>query len=99
MATERNFSPKQCPDLEAKVKVLTGKNEDPENSSSRSHLHLIGLPEKAEGKDAEAFPEKWLPNVLGMENFPTPVRIERAFGIPSGPGKSTSPTSAPYPRS
>ncbi|XP_051269397.1 beta-centractin-like [Dicentrarchus labrax] len=52
-------------DLETKVKSLTEKNEDLEN-------HLIGLSENTEGKDAETFLERWLPDVLGAEIFPTP---------------------------
>ena len=85
--------------LETQVKFLTEKNEDLENRSRRSNLRLIGLPESAEGRDAEAFLEKWLPDILGAENFPTAVRIERAHRIPSfptGPAKSTR--SAPFPR-
>lgn len=84
-------------DLETKMKVLTEKNEDLENRSRRSNIRLIGLPENTEGKDAETFLERWLPDVLGAEIFPSPVRIERAHRIPSGSVKSTSPASPPRP--
>lgn len=83
--------------LETKVRGLTEKNEDLENRSRRSNLRLIGLPEKMEGKDAEAFLEKWLPDVLGDETFPSPVKIERAHRIPSGPVRSTNPAAPPRP--
>ena len=86
-------------ELETQVKILTGKNEDLENRSRRSNLHLIGLLENAEGRDAEAFLEKWLPDILGAESFPTAVRNERAHRVPSFPtGSANSRRSAPFPR-
>ena len=79
------------------MRSLTEKNEDLENRSRRSNLHLIGLPEDTEGKDAEAFLERWLPDVLGAEIFPSQVRIERAHRVPSGPLKSSNPDALPRP--
>lgn len=85
-------------DLETKVKQLTEKNDDLENRSRRSNLRLIGLEEKAEGDDAESFLENWLPEVLGAENFPIPVRIERAHRIPASSSGSSSAQTTTYPR-
>lgn len=68
-------------ELEAKVKQLTEKNDDLENRSRRSNLRITGLEERAEGADAESFLENWLTEVLGSENFPHPLRIERAHRI------------------
>ncbi|KAJ3593267.1 hypothetical protein NHX12_005602 [Muraenolepis orangiensis] len=82
-------------ELETKVQSLAEKNEDLENLSRRSNVQLIGLPENAEGTDAETFLEKWLPEVHGAEHFPTPVMIERAHRI--GPANSTSPAQFPRP--
>ena len=77
-------------ELEAKVKQLTEKNDDLENRSRRSNLRFIGLEEKAEGADAETFLENWLTEVLGPENFPHPLRIERAHRIAVTPTVNTS---------
>ncbi|KAJ8358019.1 hypothetical protein AAFF_G00043480 [Aldrovandia affinis] len=57
------------------VTTLTDKCDDLENRSRRSNLRVVGLPEQAEGKDAESFLEKWIPEVLGLEHFSTPLII------------------------
>lgn len=71
-------------DLVKQVELLTHKVDDLENRSRRSNLRLVNLPEKAEGSDAIAFLEKWLPEALGPTEFPSPPIIERAHRIPSG---------------
>lgn len=67
--------------LKAAVESLSVKVDDLENRSRRSNLRLVGLPEKMEGRDMCAFLEKLLPEILGPENFPGPLVIERAHRI------------------
>ncbi len=67
--------------LKTAIESLSLKIDDLENRSRRSNLRLVGLPEKIEGKDMVAFLEKLLPEILGPENFPGPLVIERAHRI------------------
>lgn len=67
--------------LQKQVTSLTAKTEDQENHSRRNNLRLINLPEGAEGRDATAFLERWLPEVLGADSFPYPVFIQRAHRL------------------
>lgn len=67
--------------LKTAIESLSLKVDDLENRSRRSNLRLVGLPEKNEGKDMCAFLEKLLPEILGPENFPGPLVIERAHRI------------------
>lgn len=65
--------------MKAELVSLTRKVEELENHSRRSNVCLVGLPEKKEGNDI--FLAKWIPEVLGAENFPGPLRIERAHRL------------------
>lgn len=56
---------KSAADLQKQVLSLSAKTEHQENRSRRNNLHLINLPEGAEGRDAAAFLESWLPEVFG----------------------------------
>lgn len=67
--------------LEKQVSELTSKVDDLENRSHHSYLRLVNLPEKVEKVNAAAFLEKWLPDALGPETFPTPLVIERAHRL------------------
>lgn len=67
--------------FEDKIKSLSAKTEDLENRSRCSNGRLVGLPEKAEGRDVCGFLEEWLPDVLGMETLHTPLITERAHRI------------------
>lgn len=67
--------------LQEKCARLETKVEDQENRARRNNLRLIGLPEKAEGRDMCAFLEGWLPKALGADTFPTPPVVERAHRI------------------
>lgn len=78
--------------LENTVKTLSDKVEDLECRSRRNNVRLVGLPEKAEGQDAAAFLERWLPEALGLDPREAPV-IERAHRI--GPLPSDSSTGRP----
>lgn len=72
------------------IAFLTRKLDDLENRSRRSNLRMVNLPEKVENPDAVAFLEKWLPETLGPETFPTPPIIERAHRLPGRPHPNRS---------
>lgn len=80
--------------LEDKIKSLSAKTEDLENHSRRSNIRLVGLPEKAEGRDTCGFLEKWLPDALGMEPLRVPLIIERAHRIESARSDDKAPPRA-----
>lgn len=67
--------------MKATVEKLVLKVDDLENRSRRFNLRLVGLPEKKEGADICAFLEKLLTDMLGADNFPGPLLIERAHRI------------------
>lgn len=69
--------------MKAELDALTRKVEDMENQSRRNNIRLVGLLEKKEGRDICTFLSKWIPEVLGAENFPEPLLIERAHRIGS----------------
>lgn len=71
--------------LQTKVQVLENKNKDLEEKlldletrSRRSNLWLVNLPEGAEGEDACAFLESWLPDALELPLGRTKLTVERA---------------------
>ncbi|KAI2645992.1 LINE-1 type transposase domain-containing 1 [Labeo rohita] len=66
--------------LEQTVETLTNKIQDLEDRGRRSNLRMVGLPERAEGSDACAFLEDWLPKVLTDCFSTTPVN-ERALRV------------------
>lgn len=83
--------------LQTKVRVLENKNKDMEEKlldletrSRRSNLRLVNLPEGAEGDDACAFLESWLPDALELPLGRTKLTVERAHRI--GPGTHNNPS-------
>lgn len=78
--------------LEKKNKGLEEKVLDLEARSRRSNLRLVNLPEGAEGEDACAFLENWLPEALNLALLRTALIVERAHRVEL---KSTSNTAAP----
>lgn len=83
--------------LQTKVRVLENKNKDMEEKllnletrSRRSNLRLVNLPEGAEGDDACAFLENWLPDALELPMGCTKLTVERAHRI--GPGAHNNPS-------
>ncbi|KAK7895564.1 hypothetical protein WMY93_020889 [Mugilogobius chulae] len=66
--------------MKSEMEALTRKLDDLDNQNRRSNVRLLGLPEKAEGNDLCMFLTKWIPEVLGAENFggPLPLLIESA---------------------
>ena len=78
--------------LEKQVADLNSKLNSLENHH-RSNLRLVNLPEKVENGDSFAFLWRWLPEALGPDNVPDPLRIERAHRLPAptGPRNHHSP--------
>lgn len=75
-------------ELQDKVQSLEGKNKDLEEKaldlearSRCSNLRLVNLPEGAEGEDACAFLESWIPEVLQLAPLHTKLTMERAHRI------------------
>ncbi|RXN07446.1 LINE-1 type transposase domain-containing 1 [Labeo rohita] len=64
--------------LEKDVSYLKDKVQDLENRSRRSNIRIVNLPEKSEGGNMVSFLEHVIPEILGAENFPSPLIIERA---------------------
>lgn len=64
--------------LEKKVEELTARADDSENRNRRENIRLIGLKEGSEGKQAVAFFESWLPDVLGIQTKRGIIKIDRA---------------------
>lgn len=60
---------------------LKDKTDDLENRSRRSNIRIINVPEQAEGRDAVGFLEKFIPEMLGKDNFTSPVTLKRAHRI------------------
>lgn len=60
------------------LKRLKEKCFDLESRSRRQNLRFIGIPEGAEGGSPTKFMAELIPELLGAENFPSPVEIDRA---------------------
>lgn len=53
-------------------------------SQAQAHtFRVLGLPEKEEGRDLEAFLEKWLPSILQLDTLENPIIVERAWRVTS----------------
>ena len=68
-------------EMEKLIKHLKDKTDDLENRSRRSNIRILNLPEQAEGQDTVGFLEKFIPHILGNDNFTSPVTLERAHRI------------------
>ncbi|CAI5677371.1 unnamed protein product [Oreochromis niloticus] len=82
--------------LQTKVQVLENKNKDLEDTlldletrSRCSNLRMVNLPEGAEGEDACAFLESWLPDALELPPGRTKLTVERAHRV--GPRNHNNP--------
>ena len=64
--------------LEKGNTYLLHKVDNLENRSRASNLKFINIPESAEGRDVSKFMADLIPQLLGAENFPSPVAIEQA---------------------
>lgn len=69
--------------LEKDNTYLRDKVEDAENRSRAYNLRFLHVPEGAEGKDIYGFVCELLKQLLGAENLPTPLALERAHCSPT----------------
>lgn len=67
------------------IAALMHKVDDLENRSRRSNIRLVGVPEKAEGRDPVAFLESWLSAMAGKDSLTPFFAIERAHRVPTRP--------------
>lgn len=51
------------------IAALLNKVDDLENRSRRNNVRLVGVPEKAEGRNLVAFLESWLINAIGKDSL------------------------------
>lgn len=82
-----NTATQHIPVLMTKVDVL-------ENRSRRNNVRLVGVPEKAEGRDPVAFLESWLSDTVGKDLLSPFSAIERAHVVPTRP---LPPGAPPWP--
>lgn len=76
------------------LKRLKEKCFDLESRSRRRNLRFVGIPEGAEGGSPTKFMAELIPEVLGAENFPSPVEIDRAHrSLTQKPKKGQRPRS------
>uniref|UniRef100_A0A8C2ER77 L1 transposable element RRM domain-containing protein n=1 Tax=Cyprinus carpio TaxID=7962 RepID=A0A8C2ER77_CYPCA len=62
---------------------LLDKVDDLENRSRRSNLRFVGVRESSEGSDIAGFMSRLIPQLLGQDNFSTPLIIEWAHRSPT----------------
>lgn len=69
--------------LEKENSYLLQKMDDQENRNRASNLKFINVPESSEGRDTIEFMTRLIPQLLGLENFPSSLAIERAHRSPT----------------
>lgn len=67
----------QLADLHTIVKMLSNKAEDAENRQRRNNIHVVGLPEGAEGPQPAIFAEQFFMKLLEMPAMPSTYVVER----------------------
>lgn len=67
--------------MEKLITQLKDKTDDLENRSRRSNIRILNIPERVEGQDTAGFLEKFIPQILGNDNFTSPIIVERAHRI------------------
>lgn len=71
--------------ISTKHKETAERVEDMENRLRRSNIRIVGMPEKAEGKNPTDFIEAWLADTFGKNNLTPFFSVERAHRVPSRP--------------
>ncbi|CAI5655064.1 unnamed protein product [Oreochromis niloticus] len=72
---------KTCLKLQADNEALRLKVLDLEGRSRRQNIKIVGLPEKIENGRMVEFLSKFLPKLLGADNFDKPLDIDRAHRL------------------
>lgn len=68
-----------------KVSDNVARAENMENRLHRSNAHIVGMPEKDEGKNPVEFIEHWLTATFGKNNLTPFFLVERAHRVPPRP--------------
>ncbi len=84
-----------CARIEKEIIFLKDKTDDLEHRSRRSNIKIINIPEKSEGSDTVGYLESLIPQLLGNDNFPSPITLERAHRI-RRPSDRTGPIIAKF---
>lgn len=71
----------QCTKMQSENKMLRLKVTDLEARSRRQNIKIIGLPEKIENGHPTEFLAKFIPELLGADNFPKPLEVDRAHRL------------------
>ncbi len=80
-----------CQDIVAANKALHAKLDDLEGRSRRLNIKITGLQEKVENGRPTEFVEKLIPDLLGAQNFPSGVKVDRTHRISPLPAKGGRP--------
>ncbi|CAJ0928425.1 unnamed protein product [Ranitomeya imitator] len=67
------------------IAELAAKNEDLENRSRRNNIRIVGIPEKAEGRNPTEYIENWLLETFGDMALTKVFAVERAHRVPPKP--------------
>lgn len=78
-----------CEELKESNKATKLKLLDLESRSRRSNIKITGLPEKVKTGNPSQFKAKFLPQLLGFNNFPSGLKVGRAqrIGTQSSPAR------------
>ena len=94
LQTEVRHLKKQVSHLTNATETLADKAEESEGRARRSNLRLLGFPERAEGRAAEAFLEGWLTETVPQGELSTIFAIERAHRALTSPPPVGAPPRA-----
>lgn len=89
--TELTQLKQQYRQLDENYKLLREKITDLEARSRRQNIKVVGLPERAEGKNPVDFLANFLRDLLGPEHFSTPIEIDRAHRLGQPPDSGARP--------
>ena len=78
LQTEVKTLKQQVTQLKVTTGALEYRVEDAEGRSRRNNLRLLGFPERSEGRETEAFVEKWILESLKPAGLSPQFAIERA---------------------
>lgn len=67
--------------MEKLITLLKDKTDDLENHSRRSNVRILNVPEQSEGRDTVGFLERFIPQLMGRDNFTSPVTLERVHRV------------------
>lgn len=71
----------QCTKMQSENEMLRLKVTDLEARSRRQNIKIVGLPEKIENGHPTEFLAKFIPELLGADNFPKPLEVDRAHRL------------------